>query len=160
MIMPGLTDWASFQVCSVQDQQGSSYFAKQVKSHISKLLIKPIYPQFELKNIVMHPLLRLQEFSVWHSVCAKGGFLSYHKQGHSTKFPKPWNKNDLNALVKYDGLNQVCQQVSYGIQALFGPSDLILGSHVQSLCDALVMLSKTPKLERFSILTSTRISLI
>ena len=69
-------------------------------------------------------------------------------------------KNDLNALIKYDGLNQVCQQVSYGIQALFGPSDLILGSHVQSLCDALVMLSKTPKLERFSILTSTRISLI
>ena len=160
MIMPGLTDWASFQVCSVQDQQGSSYFAKQVKSHISKLLIKPIDPQFELENIVMHPLLRLQEFSVWHSVCAKGGFLSYHKQGHSTKFPKTWNKNDLNALITYDGLNQVCQQVSYGIQALFGPSDLILGSHVQSLCDALVMLSKMSKWERFSILTSTRISLI
>jgi len=33
--------------------------------------------------------------------------------------------------------NKICQQVSYGIQALFGPSDLILGSHVQSLCDAL-----------------------
>ena len=32
---------------------------------------------------------------------------------------------------------QVCTQVSYGIQALFGPSDLILGSHIQSLCDAL-----------------------
>lgn len=32
---------------------------------------------------------------------------------------------------------QICHQVSYGIQALFGPSDLILGSHVQSLCDAL-----------------------
>ena len=27
--------------------------------------------------------------------------------------------------------------MSYGIQALFGPSDIILGSHVQSLCDAL-----------------------
>ena len=38
----------------------------------------------------------------------------------------------------YYYLSQVCQQVSYGIQALFGPSDLILGSHVQSLCDALV----------------------
>ena len=27
--------------------------------------------------------------------------------------------------------------MSYGIQALFGPNDFILGSHVQSLCDAL-----------------------
>ena len=41
----------------------------------------------------------------------------------------------------------MCQQVSYGIQALFGPSDLILGSHVQSLCDALVR--KCPRLDFF-----------
>ena len=34
-------------------------------------------------------------------------------------------------------LFQICHQVSYGIQALFGPNDFILGSHVQSLCDAL-----------------------
>ena len=27
--------------------------------------------------------------------------------------------------------------MGYGIQALFGPNDFILGSHVQSLCDAL-----------------------
>jgi len=33
--------------------------------------------------------------------------------------------------------NKICHQVSYGIQALFGPNDFILGSHVQSLCDAL-----------------------
>ena len=32
---------------------------------------------------------------------------------------------------------QICNQVGYGIQALFGPNDFILGSHVQSLCDAL-----------------------
>ena len=32
---------------------------------------------------------------------------------------------------------QICHQVSHGIQALFGPNDFILGSHVQSLCDAL-----------------------
>ena len=52
-----------------------------------------------------------------------------------------WNRLDLTVQ------NQVCQQVSYGIQALFGPSDLILGSHVQSLCDALVISlpSKVPK---------------
>ena len=49
MIMPGLTDWASFQVCSVQDQQGSSYFAKQVKTHISKL--KPIDPQVKIVSL-------------------------------------------------------------------------------------------------------------
>ena len=32
---------------------------------------------------------------------------------------------------------KICNQVGYGIQALFGPNDFILGSHVQSLCDAL-----------------------
>ena len=46
--------------------------------------------------------------------------------------------NKLEILTVYLPCFQVCKQVSYGIQALFGPSDLILGSHVQSLCDALV----------------------
>jgi hypothetical protein len=32
---------------------------------------------------------------------------------------------------------QVCSQIEHGILALFGPSDLLLGTHVQSLCDAL-----------------------
>ncbi len=32
---------------------------------------------------------------------------------------------------------QVCGQVKYEILALFGPSDLLLGSHIQSICDAL-----------------------
>lgn len=32
---------------------------------------------------------------------------------------------------------QVCSQIEHGILALFGPSDLLLGSHMQSLCDAL-----------------------
>ena len=32
---------------------------------------------------------------------------------------------------------QVCSQIEHGILALFGPSDLLLGSHLQSLCDAL-----------------------
>lgn len=47
---------------------------------------------------------------------------------------------DIQYVPKEDSFrttNKICQQVSYGIQALFGPSDLILGSHVQSLCDAL-----------------------
>ena len=32
---------------------------------------------------------------------------------------------------------QVCGQIEHGMLALFGPSDLLLGSHIQSLCDAL-----------------------
>jgi len=47
---------------------------------------------------------------------------------------------DIQYVPKEDSFrttNKICHQVSYGIQALFGPSDLILGSHVQSLCDAL-----------------------
>ncbi len=32
---------------------------------------------------------------------------------------------------------KVCGQVEHGILALFGPSDLLLGSHIQSICDAL-----------------------
>ena len=32
---------------------------------------------------------------------------------------------------------KVCSQIEHGILALFGPSDLLLGTHVQSLCDAL-----------------------
>ena len=45
-----------------------------------------------------------------------------------------------NLIIKFPPstkLFQICQQVGYGIQALFGPNDFILGSHVQSLCDAL-----------------------
>lgn len=30
-----------------------------------------------------------------------------------------------------------CQQVKYGVQAVFGPSDPILGQHIHSICDAL-----------------------
>ena len=32
---------------------------------------------------------------------------------------------------------KACSQIQHGILALFGPSDLLLGTHVQSLCDAL-----------------------
>ncbi|KAK1126362.1 hypothetical protein K0M31_005000 [Melipona bicolor] len=33
--------------------------------------------------------------------------------------------------------NPTCQQVKYGVQAVFGPSDPILGQHIHSICDAL-----------------------
>ncbi|KMQ91108.1 glutamate ionotropic kainate 2 [Lasius niger] len=32
---------------------------------------------------------------------------------------------------------RTCQQVKYGVQAVFGPSDPILGQHIHSICDAL-----------------------
>lgn len=31
----------------------------------------------------------------------------------------------------------VCRQMEYGIQAIFGPSDPLLGPHIQSICEAL-----------------------
>lgn len=34
-------------------------------------------------------------------------------------------------------LNTVCSQVSAGVQAIFGPSDHVVGAHIQSICDAL-----------------------
>lgn len=30
-----------------------------------------------------------------------------------------------------------CQQVKFGVHAVFGPSDPILGQHIHSICDAL-----------------------
>lgn len=30
-----------------------------------------------------------------------------------------------------------CKQIDFGVQAIFGPSDPLLGPHVQSICDAL-----------------------
>lgn len=30
-----------------------------------------------------------------------------------------------------------CQQVEFGVQAVFGPSDPLLGAHIHSICDAL-----------------------
>ena len=43
----------------------------------------------------------------------------------------------LQYIVFISLVCQVCGQIEHGILALFGPSDLLLGSHMQSLCDAL-----------------------
>ncbi|KAG8321977.1 Glutamate receptor ionotropic, kainate 1 [Homalodisca vitripennis] len=32
---------------------------------------------------------------------------------------------------------KACKQMEFGIQALFGPSDPLLGAHIQSICEAL-----------------------
>lgn len=34
-------------------------------------------------------------------------------------------------------LFSACRQLEYGIQAIFGPSDPLLGAHIQSICEAL-----------------------
>lgn len=34
-------------------------------------------------------------------------------------------------------LSTACKQIDFGVQAIFGPSDPLLGPHVQSICDAL-----------------------
>lgn len=40
-------------------------------------------------------------------------------------------------LTTYFFWPAACQQVKFGVQAVFGPSDPILGQHIHSICDAL-----------------------
>lgn len=42
------------------------------------------------------------------------------------------NTNELNLKSV-----AACQQVKFGVQAIFGPSDPILSQHIHSICDAL-----------------------
>ena len=50
-----------------------------------------------------------------------------------------------------------CEQINFGVQAVFGPSDPLLGSHIQSICDALdiphleARLDLEPEYKEFSI---------
>lgn len=54
--------------------------------------------------------------------------------------PKTTLEYDIQYVPKDDSFHaskKACQQVKYGIQAVFGPSDPILGQHIHSICDAL-----------------------
>ncbi|XP_072754898.1 glutamate receptor ionotropic, kainate 2 isoform X1 [Anoplolepis gracilipes] len=54
--------------------------------------------------------------------------------------PKTTLEYDIQYVPKDDSFHaskKACQQVKYGVQALFGPSDPILGQHIHSICDAL-----------------------
>ncbi|CAB3388675.1 Hypothetical predicted protein [Cloeon dipterum] len=42
----------------------------------------------------------------------------------------------MNRCV-YSGRAVACKQMEQGIQAIFGPSDPVLGAHIQSICEAL-----------------------
>ncbi|XP_054745822.1 glutamate receptor ionotropic, kainate 1-like [Anastrepha obliqua] len=47
---------------------------------------------------------------------------------------------DLQHVAKYDSFHacqKVCTQIKSGVQAVFGPFNAILGSHIHSICDAL-----------------------
>ncbi|XP_064104775.1 glutamate receptor ionotropic, kainate 2-like [Macrobrachium nipponense] len=52
---------------------------------------------------------------------------------------------------------KACEQINFGVQAVFGPSDPLLGSHIQSICDALdiphleARLDLEPEYKEFSI---------
>ncbi|XP_076288943.1 glutamate receptor ionotropic, kainate 2 isoform X7 [Lasioglossum baleicum] len=54
--------------------------------------------------------------------------------------PKTTLEYDIQYVPKDDSFHaskKACQQVRYGVQAVFGPSDPILGQHIHSICDAL-----------------------
>nr|CAD7423216.1 unnamed protein product [Timema monikensis] len=47
---------------------------------------------------------------------------------------------DIQYVPKDDSFHaskKACQQVQYGVHAVFGPSDPLLGAHIHSICDAL-----------------------
>ncbi|XP_026670138.1 glutamate receptor ionotropic, kainate 2-like isoform X3 [Ceratina calcarata] len=54
--------------------------------------------------------------------------------------PETTLEYDIQYVPKDDSFHaskKACQQVKYGVQAVFGPSDPILGQHIHSICDAL-----------------------
>lgn len=64
----------------------------------------------------------------------------------------------LTIFSYYYFLNfSACKQMEFGIQALFGPSDPLLGAHIQSICEALdiphveARLDFEPTFKEFSI---------
>ncbi|XP_051161373.1 glutamate receptor ionotropic, kainate 2-like [Leptopilina boulardi] len=54
--------------------------------------------------------------------------------------PKTTLVYDIQYVPKDDSFHaskKACQQVKFGVQAIFGPSNPILGQHIHSICDAL-----------------------
>ncbi|XP_076174865.1 glutamate receptor ionotropic, kainate 2 isoform X2 [Ptiloglossa arizonensis] len=74
--------------------------------------------------------------------------------------PKTTLEYDIQYVPKDDSFHaskKACQQVKYGVQAVFGPSDPVLGQHIHSICDALdiphleARLDLDPEAKEFSI---------
>ncbi|XP_071037366.1 glutamate receptor ionotropic, kainate 2-like isoform X4 [Parasteatoda tepidariorum] len=67
---------------------------------------------------------------------------------------------DIQYIPKDDSFHaakKACQQVNSGVSAIFGPQNALMGSHIQSLCDALdiphieARLDVEPEVKEFSI---------
>ncbi|KAL7644527.1 UNVERIFIED_CONTAM: hypothetical protein RMT77_005359 [Armadillidium vulgare] len=67
---------------------------------------------------------------------------------------------DIQYVPKDDSFHaskRACEQIFFGVQAIFGPSDSLLGSHIQSICDALDVphiesrLDLEPEFKEFSV---------
>ncbi|GLV33799.1 uncharacterized protein CBL_11314 [Carabus blaptoides fortunei] len=58
-----------------------------------------------------------------------------YRQSHLSDFVSA-----LQGFVQYSATTQhltTCRQMEFGVQAIFGPSDPLLGAHIQSICEAL-----------------------
>ncbi|CAH2002859.1 unnamed protein product [Acanthoscelides obtectus] len=64
----------------------------------------------------------------------------YRINKERTLLPNTTLVYDIQYVPKDDSFRtykKACRQVEHGVQAIFGPSDPILGAHVQSICEAL-----------------------
>ncbi|XP_039277726.1 glutamate receptor ionotropic, kainate 2 isoform X11 [Nilaparvata lugens] len=64
----------------------------------------------------------------------------YRINRDKTLLPKTTLVYDIQYVPKDDSFHaskKACQQVQDGVQAVFGPSDPLLGAHIHSICDAL-----------------------
>ncbi|RZF41429.1 hypothetical protein LSTR_LSTR000143 [Laodelphax striatellus] len=64
----------------------------------------------------------------------------YRINRDKTLLPKTTLVYDIQYVPKDDSFHaskKACQQVQEGVQAVFGPSDPLLGAHIHSICDAL-----------------------
>ncbi|XP_059470908.1 glutamate receptor ionotropic, kainate 2-like isoform X6 [Neocloeon triangulifer] len=84
----------------------------------------------------------------------------YRINKDKTLLPKTTLVYDIQYVPKDDSFHaskKACQQVHGGVQAVFGPSEPLLGAHIHSICDALdiphleARLDLDPEFKEFSI---------
>ncbi|CAB3367849.1 Hypothetical predicted protein [Cloeon dipterum] len=84
----------------------------------------------------------------------------YRINKDKTLLPKTTLVYDIQYVPKDDSFHaskKACQQVHGGVQAVFGPSEPMLGAHIHSICDALdiphleARLDLDPEIKEFSI---------
>ncbi|XP_063879172.1 glutamate receptor ionotropic, kainate 2-like isoform X3 [Scylla paramamosain] len=84
----------------------------------------------------------------------------YRINKDATLLPNTTLVYDIQYVPRDDSFHaskKACEQIYFGVQAVFGPSDPLLGSHIQSICDALdiphleARLDLEPEYKEFSI---------